>query len=54
MTRIIAIKTYFSTAAKPVENKEIMDLPKESREWLGDQALLALGEPLDGAVSVAK
>lgn len=46
MTRIVAIKTYFSTVQKPVENREIMDLPREAREWLGDEALKALGEPL--------
>ena len=54
MTRVVAIKTYFSTATKPVENREIMDLPKETREWLGDEALKALGQPLTDGAAVAK
>lgn len=46
MTRIVAIKQYFSTESKPVENSEIMALSKEAREELGNEALKALGETL--------
>ena len=49
MTRIEAIKTFFGTNEKPVENKEIMALTKEQRTELGDEALKSLGQALSGA-----
>ena len=51
MTRIEAIKQYFSTAEKPVVNAEIMALAKEQRTELGNEALKALGQELTGASS---
>ena len=50
MTRIQAIKAYFSTPDKPVTNSELIELrraDKEGFDKIGEACLIALGETED-------
>ena len=50
ISKIEAIKRYFSTPDKPMENTEIIQLVKANKkdfDELGEQAVIALGETLN-------